>query len=454
MKKRIRLLFAAAVFLCLIFPIACLPVSPAYRPTQDSDLAAFPALFTEDGLNRDYLSELGGYFEDHFAFRQHLISINSALHEKLFGVSASEQVILGKNGWMYYAGTMNDYLGRRTLSDRGVENAAYNLKLMQDYVESKNSRFLLAIAPNKNSVYDENMPYYCRRGEGETDLDRLLAALAEKGVHTFDLREAFLKEDGVLYLPQDSHWDNRGAALVYSQVMRRFGLPFTDYASVPFERRCDHNGDLAQLLYPLGGRPEENVYYQKEWRYRFVGENTDPMDSLIETEQPDASGVLLCYRDSFGSSLIPFFSDSFRTALYSRLVPYDLADLDRYRPDYTLLERAERTIAAFAAQPPVMPAPEVSLTVTGEKTTGTTLSAEESGGYLLISGHLDPTVPGDEICVKVGERVYRAFRVTDEDDYGYMLYLDRRTVSGTLSLSVLALDGENCVSVKTETVTL
>ena len=77
---------------------------------------------------------------------------------KVFDTSASKDVILGKQNWLYYKDTEDDYLGKNILSDAEIEIISNNIKMMQQYVEAQGAKFLFFIAPNKNSLYGQYMP--------------------------------------------------------------------------------------------------------------------------------------------------------------------------------------------------------------------------------------------------------------------------------------------------------
>ena len=165
MKKKIwYLIYIAAVLVLVLVPFAGMSVAATNETTENKELAAFPKLRTDGIWNPRFLGELGTYFEEHFAFRQELVAANALLRGRLLGVSASDQVLVGKDGWLYFTGTLDDYLGENQMSDKGLRNAVSNLSLMQQHIEERGSRFVLTIAPNKNSLYDGNMPSNYLRG--------------------------------------------------------------------------------------------------------------------------------------------------------------------------------------------------------------------------------------------------------------------------------------------------
>ncbi|MFR4564168.1 MAG: hypothetical protein ACLT5O_06470, partial [Anaerotignum sp.] len=60
------------------------------------------------------------------------------------------------------------------------------------------------------------------------------------------------------------------------------------------------------MLFPKAVQKEDNYFYDTASNFVYVNEVKDNMDSWIETENPNAIGSILMYRDSFGESLLPF----------------------------------------------------------------------------------------------------------------------------------------------------
>ena len=76
--------------------------------------------------------------------------------------------------------------------------------------------FVFTVAPNKNSLYGENMPYYdSLKVDEENNLARLVPFLEKEGVSYVDLYEAFTGEEEILYHERDSHWNNKGGGFCF-----------------------------------------------------------------------------------------------------------------------------------------------------------------------------------------------------------------------------------------------
>lgn len=447
MNKMKYQIFIVLVMLVLLVPFAGMLFWPTNETTENTVMAGWPKLQTEDGWNTDYLAQAGEYFEDHFAFRQQLVTANALLRGKLLKTSATDQVVVGKEDWLYFSGTLDDYQGKQMLSDREMYAVVHNLELMKNYVESQGSRFIFTVAPNKNSLYNDHMPGRYPAGT-DSNLKRLTKKLEEKGIPYADLYEAFEQQEEVLYFRRDSHWNNKGAVLACHVLMEQMGKEHESYKNIPCEVVVEHTGDIDEMLYPLAVEKEPDYQYQKEWEYAYVNDVTDHMDDWIETENPKEEGTLLMYRDSFGESLLPFMAEEMQYAYFSRLVPYNLTQVEEYLPDYVVIERVERKIAALATEVPIMEPVMAEAMTAPEMETDTTVETEASGSYLLIKGKVDQNYLDEEtdIYVQVREeqtlqtKTYPAFYTLtkDGDGNGYQVYLKGSSVpEGDLRINII-----------------
>lgn len=441
MNRKGAIVFITAVFIVLLIPSVCMTVWPTTQTTENTPLADVPVCVIEEGQpNLYYLSQWGEYFEDRFAFRQQLVTANALVYSTLFRQSATDQVVVGKEGWLFYGGTLEDYQGKNLLTAREWFCLVHNLKLMQEYVESQGSQFLLTIAPNKNSLYGEYMPDRYLQGT-QKNIDLLAEKLKEAGVSYVDLYSLFRKKDQVLYFQKDSHWNNQGAVLAYRALMEAMGKNHETYLNVPFSQQEVHTGDLDEMLYPLATKPEMNTVY--EGTRKFQSSSQDYMENWIETTQPEKSGTLLMYRDSFGESLLPFVAGEFEKAYFSRLVPYHLTQIEQYRPDFVVIQRVERRLSSFVEEAPVMPAPKRDNLSALKTETDSTVKAELQGSYLSVSGKVVQELLKEktELYVEIKSddgkcNTYQPFYLSDG---GYQLYLKEETVpSGTVQINLIA----------------
>ena len=160
--KRYDLFFVCVCLaLCAVLWLGMLIAGPAQARANEV-LTAKPVLRSAEGWNARYLSDLADYVADRFFLRQTLVTAHNRLLTALGGGEAAG-VIAGRDGWLYYAATLDDYTGADALSDAELAAAARNLALMQEYCNARGVRFLFVPTPNKNSLYDAAMPSYGER---------------------------------------------------------------------------------------------------------------------------------------------------------------------------------------------------------------------------------------------------------------------------------------------------
>lgn len=446
-EKKLYVLYIVLILTILIVPFAGMSFWATDRTTENRELSELPSFSEKGKPNIEYLEEMGTYFEDHLAFRLQMLTANACIWGKLAKSSTTDQVIVGKDDWLYFGGTIDDYTGRNLLSDRELHDIVHNLVLLRDYVEQSGSQFLLMVAPNKNTLYNDNMPYYYKKAD-TSNLERLMPLLDEEGITYIDLVKAFQGEEDVLYFHRDTHWNNAGAVLAYNAVMDHLGKEHETYLNVPVQVKKDHIGDIDEILYPLAAEAEENIYFDKEWQYEYVNDVTDNMDSWIETANQQKQGGLLIYRDSFGESLLPFFAEEYGRACFSRLVPYNMENLWQYHPDTVIVERVERQLAAFATEIPIMEGPRTDNIAAPEKKTETTIEAKQDGSYLVVSGTIDPECMTDNTDIylsvsdsnRQGAVTYEVFYTLKKDGNGngYKMYIKRESLpSDNIHMNVI-----------------
>lgn len=433
-----RILYIVAVIGICLVPLAGMGVHATTQTTENKALAELPVLFDGAGPNPDFLSEAGLWFTDHFAFRQELVAADAALRSALFGVSAADNVICGTNGWLYYEATLDDFQHRNGVSERMLFNMAHNMALMQEYTELLGKTFVFTIAPNKNSLYGENMPErYQYTVAQESDAERLIPWLEKEGVHYVDLFSLFEAQGEVLYYARDSHWNQKGALLAYNALLDACGIEHETWEAEAYDSVCDYYGDLNLMLYPVGAVPEEEIHFQKEFTYRYGRDGATVEDTLIQTFCDGGTQNLLMYRDSFGNSLLPYMAEHFANGTFSKVVPYPMTDLITAEPDVVIVEKVERHLPTLGEVPPQMSGMTRQLEGERESALGNaSFSMKKEGSYLKMSGIVQEGCmePEGRIYVEVdngeGAQIYEAFcvRLTENgasSDYGFLLYLSQ-----------------------------
>ena len=448
--KKLQVLYIAIFFSICLIPFVGMAITKQEDSSENRTLAEFPQIETEEGINVQWLSEAGEYFQEHFAYRNELVTANALVNGKFLRTSTAEGVIQGTDGWLYYKDSLEDYLGENLLKERSLYNIAHTLSMIQEYLAEKNVQFAFTVAPNKNSLYDANMPYYDRyKVSDEKNLLNLQKYLGSENVTYVDLYNPLKNKKEILYHKKDSHWNNKGAAFASDLLMTTLNKEHDSYEEETYTVKKDFMGDLDKMLYPLATTVEKEIYYEKPTTFAFVGEVKSNFDPKITTVNPAKTGSLVMYRDSFGNALLPFLADAYGQAYFSRGIPYQLSDVDIMAADTVMIERAERFLPEMAENPPTMTAPERKITVEENRSDQQAVKNLEiisQGDNIKITGEIaDKYLKTEtEIYVRVdGNKVYEAFPndITKEDgtrkNNGFTMYLKLDSITQESQLEIL-----------------
>lgn len=468
LDSAMKYLFVVFVLGIVILPLLAMPWAFTASTSENRTLAEKPQLITDNGsFNIEILKDTGAFFEDHFAFRNSLVSANASIRSML-GVSATDQVIVGKEDWLFYSGTLADYTGESALSERALYNIAHNMALMQGFAHAYDAQFVFAVAPNKNSLYPDYMPYYMLPATVPSNWVRLIPYLQEQNVNYVDLFKVFKEEEQSLYYAGDTHWNNVGALQGGNAILESLGCMAVSISDDAWSVRKDYVGDLRQMLYPDNPEQEVASYAQGYndaqgqtgalWSFK-QGKSVE--DGIIQTTkvpgfsssaassealgaglldsgsgtkfsakdaEKGADSSLVMYRDSFANALIPYYASSFDKAVFTKLVPYDAATITMQNADYCIVERAERHLDYLACNAPIMPAPAARLDLVipnedSENAKGTRLQSVQDGSYTVLSGELDNQLFQNDVKIYIeaptesGEmRLYEASTISAKHD--------------------------------------
>ena len=395
MKNKI-LFIGIFLALCLSLSIGTLLFGPADAVANER-LAELPSIQTEDGrINTNYLSQLQSYVHDRFFLRQKLITLDRRM-SSLLGVSGESSVIAGKDGWLFFAETLDDYTGTNLMSSRELFSAASNVALMDEYCRTNGKEFTFIIAPNKNSLYGQFMPDYGVTAK-TSNAKQFHDLLDQLQVEYVDLFTALGEIPETLYFAHDSHWNSKGAALGADLINRSFGVD-SNYFGADFSQSATHEGDLYAMVFPGAQDTERNPVYGGELNYTFTSKATQP-DAIVLTTEGTGNGNLLCYRDSFGILLYPYLADSYASTKFSRSVSYDMTGSE----DYVAVELVERNLNYLIQNVPVMPSPvrklELPAAVSGTAEASKVENARAGSGCVQFMGTL-PVKPDAASCVYV-----------------------------------------------------
>jgi alginate O-acetyltransferase complex protein AlgJ len=288
--------------------------------------AARPTLEDLEDLE-DLPAALRAWVRDHFGFRHGLIRLYALLAVKGLGVTSSDKVVLGRDGWAYFAdeGAIESYRAVDPFDAAELAHLVFVFEARRRWLAERGIAYLVAIAPNKHTIHPEHLPAQITRVGRESRLDQLLAALAARSsVEAVDLRpplRAAARERNV-YDPLGTHWNELGAYLAYAAILAHASesLPGIHALGLDaFEVDEEPGGDvaLARML-GLEGVLEATTLRlapRAGWHVRAPARPARRCDLVTVLPEDEGPHVVVIH-DSFGLQLQPFVSETFARACF------------------------------------------------------------------------------------------------------------------------------------------
>jgi alginate O-acetyltransferase complex protein AlgJ len=357
----------AAIFLAALF----LPIAGTYfkwDPAASSEnraMAKFPGMPKNFQQVKMFSDLFMGFYRDHFGFRNTLIrGLALGRFHGGFGMDVSTNIIIGKDGWLFYPSSIHDgFLAERNLdpfSPAELDEWQQLLEKRNKFFTSHGYPFIVVIPPDKQSIYTEMMPEQFSRVGPKTRLDQLIERLREthSPVRLIDVRPVLLeaKKQHRIYFKTDTHWNDYGAFAAYPVILDAIQSVLPGRKLVPqpmsdFLPRSERkSGDLARYM---------DLYYEynEDWP-ELVRRVPFPRISIVETPylmvvthgpDPKAPSLFMSH-DSFTISLGQFLGPNFSTATWQWTNTLDGGLVLKAKPDVVVDEFLERLL--YAPLPP------------------------------------------------------------------------------------------------------
>jgi hypothetical protein len=319
-----------------------------------------------------YRNSVEDYWGDHIGLRELLITGYSAIKVLVFNISPNDWALLGKDKWIFYwgAGSNNytadrDFSGRHKISRTRLDRWYINHMATLEHMRTKGAEYALFIAPNKQSIHPEFLPYKIRQKSGKTILDQFAEYLEGKNAEGFyDLRADLLalKQSGPVYMRTDTHWNHEGYVLAYRKIIEwarqhADGIPVSrsdqefELEHIPamtgdlggmvgFASYFAETSALATLKAPCAVQVE-NISLQKY--------GAQPQKQARRYRCKTVTKKLLFIHDSFGRWIAPLLAEHFKETITSNFGSPIVLDalIEEFQPDIVINLRVERQLLSL-----------------------------------------------------------------------------------------------------------
>jgi alginate O-acetyltransferase complex protein AlgJ len=352
----------------LVFNLDPYP-SPLREPT------VFPSLCSGRSLLA-FPGELLWYLKTAMGFRGTLVRARALCAWRVIGVSPAPESVIRADPWLFLCGerVVDDFRRVDIFSDAELETWRSVLEARATWLAARGIRYLVVVAPNKETVYADAVPAWFTRASGPSRLVQLRQYLAKTTTLDFlDLSAALEahRVEGRLYHLTDTHWNDRGAFIAYQTLSERLASWFPPLKSLDErdtirQMRLTPGGDLARMC----GLKNDLLEPQEQLRLSpGVAPATFADGTPLTFERMDVRGKprfdtrapggevssALILRDSFGEALVPYLARHFQSATWIWTYDFPADVIDRQRPRLVLEELAERKLMVISpANPPMV----------------------------------------------------------------------------------------------------
>ncbi len=335
----------------IVFGLLCL--LPLAASTGDwlwpwpHERPAVPRLSFPDRLNLSVLGQFDRWFVDRARRHLPLLEVNAAYQVGVLRRSTNPTIVFAPDGWIFYTddvdnpGSMANFRGKVQFSEADVRKLDAHLTAMRDALSACGVPLMVAVAPNKQSIYGAHLS---DGAQPPTALDDLLPRLTPPArALLLDLRPPLLAakahESMPLYFKTDSHWNELGAFYAYQAIVAALAKTMP-VANVP----------LAALdRFTLGSGPHTGDLVNSLSAKRWLTDTEITLRRKVPPEVPAGAGRIVLIGDSFSKRLEPYFSAHFSSVQFVRFDTIGDALAGPARPTVVLVEVVERYLPLLVA---------------------------------------------------------------------------------------------------------
>jgi len=254
-RRRVDITVAALFLLFLAAPTLARLLGVREVAIENRELAAAPEPSATALLDPEFFEAFSRYFTDHLPLRARLVRLNSWIDYHWFEDSSSPSVLMGRDGWLFLADSVEVPCHAAPTLRHLLETASQ----LDGLLREAGIDFLFYLAPNKSAIYPEYLPerrnLSRRRRECITSRRVFRSALTERGAPwLLDLWAplASARRDGLpVFSPLARHGNPDMAVVTARELVRRIRPQIWNEASIIRGEPRERLGELAYRFMQL-----------------------------------------------------------------------------------------------------------------------------------------------------------------------------------------------------------
>ena len=321
---------------------------------ENRALAEQPRLSVE--TLEEFPKQFENFYNDHLPFKNYLVRLNYQLDTKIFLTTRKGDVTIGKDNWLFYTPSrsgedaMADYRKTNLYSEEESREIAGRYERAEGFLKEKGvENFYCYVAPSKETVYPQYMPY--EPGEGQSRMECFADYMESHSDLNFHYVYPKLAEDSQeyqIYFKYDTHMNSLGAFLM-SQIMaddltgERVSLK-----DVKVKQGDVFVGDLARMVNQESSMTDDHDLAIKNYYPRIqcdiITNNEENSEEIFREYTSDSTNdrTLLVVGDSYRLKLEPYLSKLYSHSVFVRIDDFSQELLEKYDPQDVVMVMVER----------------------------------------------------------------------------------------------------------------
>ena len=258
MKNKIFFGMFMAVWVIMIILNFVWP-KQTFSASENRMLAVIPRFSFEDFVSGEYLGGVDSYINDHFAFRDFYLKLNSWWEIDVMGKKENNNVYIGKDDFLFE---------KFEYGDEEKNNVFKNTTAISNFAEDmqkNNINTFFTLVPNSIYINADKLPDNVEVPNQKEIIEEIYTNT--QNTHNVDVTQALIEENKKqqLYFKTDHHMNSDGAYVVYKEFCNSAEItpvPLSDFERVVITE--DSLGTFDSKAQVYGQKPDTIWVYKND----------------------------------------------------------------------------------------------------------------------------------------------------------------------------------------------
>lgn len=320
-------------------------------------LADFPKL---SPFHEDFAEKTDRYIDDRVGMRIQAGKAHSYIAKNDYDFN--QRVVEGRDGWLFYNDENDDYdyfSGIKKFKQENIEKVINAIKENKEFCDKNGIKLIIAIPPNKSTVYPEYYNKYINKVGGNNNYIKFKQEL-DKSLPKTDIVFLYAslmdgKKNGLMYYKKGSHWTSMGAYTAYQEISNIIEKYYPKYVRIADNetKKCNKlvDVDLSYINKSFKENSDEKIEgicpNFKEEILKLKYTDGGRIESNIKAYGDISAPKILLIHDSFMVELGPFIekkASKISSIWYTGMSFDNIKDeILKIKPDIIIWEKVERS---------------------------------------------------------------------------------------------------------------